>query len=490
MTTDPFEQNLSINDSMMPDSQLAQAGRDLIQNHTKNIFNTIIPPLDLIKGAVVKTYGWFQNLLPETKHDYSNIVQFDSKHLRTMEQIAQETLELKKLDFNFRADTTERLIQLQNEANQFQKERLEWEKSVTEQNLRLIKESQAKAIEEKDKERQMQEDMHYLPFQVSRKDILKLLSQEIGKFVIIPSPPKIPSEIEIFQYLERKVSYKLKHIIETYYSNESVESPIAFKDIFKSSIKNSQASVTGEFLVPIPTLIFHTEVTSRQIFISITITSSIVELDKQTLEKRYICKSEQIDLPPWDWMELKKEIELQEEDTGLSEQKILDLIAAIHAVVATCFSDLYCLNLNPHHIPKLLSLIKEHEFPEILQRWSEPFQVSLQETQNKIQNKIQDELNRQLSIGQSRRLYEDFTPILGITFGLAIVMMFLVAIFSQQLQSKNTVDEGQEYQECVKNKGGNACGKLNPKYQECINNKGGDACDKVLKFPSTNSKIK
>ncbi|MEH2382924.1 MAG: hypothetical protein V7K27_29235 [Nostoc sp.] len=101
-----------------------------------------------------------------------------------------------------------------------------------------------------------------------------------------------------------------------------------------------------------------------------------------------------------------------------------------------------------------------------------------------------DFLDRQLSIGQSRRLSDDFTSSLGIAFGIAIVIMFLFAMFSQQLQNGNTVDEGQEYQECVQNKGGDACGKLNPKYQKCVNNKGGDACEKFLKFPSTDAKRK
>jgi Bacterial SH3 domain len=444
MAANPFNQNLNVDSSSIPNSQLGQAGRDLLQkqvvNNFQSIVNTFTPPLEVIKTAAVNAYGWFRNLLPEAKHDYSNVVQFDAKHSRIMEQIAKERLELEKIDLKHRADTAQKVIQLQKEELQLQKERLNWEKSVVEKNFKLIKESQAKAIEEKRKELQMQSDMHYLPLQVSRDDIVELLSQESGKFVIIPSPPKIVSEMQLFKSLDSEVRHQLQEVIKKYYLSESIENFITCKKILKDSISEAQASVIGKFIAPIPTLIFHTEVTYQKIFISTTVTCPlIVKVDQETGEKHYKLESKVIDLPPWNWVDLKKELELEGYDTEASNQKLLELIATIHAVVANCFSDLYCLNLNPHHIPKLFSFLEEHEFTEVLQIWAEPFKVSLQETQNKIQKEL-DQVRQKLNVNQKRKTYSkpddfEYTPV--IAFG--IVMMFMFATYTQQQVNENTV---------------------------------------------------
>jgi hypothetical protein len=137
-----------------------------VTNH--NIVNNHIPaPLETIKEAWSITSNWFRNLLPE-RRDYSSIVQFDPNHHRAIERIASERLELAKINSSRRADAQNRLIQLKEEERTLQEAKFEWEKSVVQENLRLIRNSHNLAIEASRRNHQSITDMHYLPLQGSR----------------------------------------------------------------------------------------------------------------------------------------------------------------------------------------------------------------------------------------------------------------------------------------------------------------------------------
>lgn len=444
----PFNQDINVVGSSLQNNQVSQAARDSIQNqsniqnntgsvtnHFQSIVNTFLPSLSAVKGALTNTSKLFRQIMPAARHNSSeDAAKSDADYLAAVNQIAHEISEMSELaetDFSYRTHATERIIQLQND-------RLLWEKAVIEQNLTLIRNFQTATLEQKYSELQVQVDMHYLPLQVRRDDVLELLYQESGKFVIIPSSPKITSDLPVFQSLNREISHELKDAIKKYYASGEIPSPIGYKDIFTGSIGDAHASKIGKLLSPIPTLIFQSEITYQKVFISVTITCPSVELQSLGSD----CPLQQIlqesfDLKPLNWMSLKKELESQGQDPETINQNILDLIASIHTVVAISFSDLYCLNLNPCHKPKLFDFLDASRFSDILKVWTEPLQNSLRDTQKR----IQEELNRlnEPKIKQSGPTYsfsdtnfdfDDFESAPLIACGL--VIMFLFAMCSQQ----------------------------------------------------------
>jgi len=400
-----------------------------------NIVNHISPPLEAIKQTLSTASQWFRSMLPATRPDYSRIVQFDAKYNRTMERIASDRLELEKMDSSRRAYTETRLIELKEEERRLEKEKFEWEKSVAQENLRLIQDSHATAL----KTQQNKTDEDYLRLQVSRDNTIQIFSQDNGKFVIIPSPPEVLREdMQAFKSLKAEIPPKLKRTIEKYYGgiNESV---IGYRSIFNDPIGANSALVVGEFIAPIPTLIFHSQVTYQKILIWVTLTCPLVTNiapQTQTTEPQFHIENNQNTflLPEWNWMNLKKEFEAQGQDHDTSSQAILDLICTIHLIVTLYFCDLYCLNVNPRHSPKLFDFLTEPDFPDGLQAWSQPLQSSLIETQKKIKEEL-DKIHASevANLTQNHNSsYTDFGDFSNVPVIAAIGLMFLFAMCSQQ----------------------------------------------------------
>ncbi len=422
MIPDPSNQNLNTAESSIQNSQLAQAKRDV------NIFNTIIPAVNQIQGKLASTFKWLGNMNPEKKHDYSSAKNLDK--YRSMEEIAQERLELEKMDSDRRANAAERLEKLQ-------KEEIKLKRWIFEENLIVTKEYQSNYFEQKSKEYELKKDRQYLPFQISRNDTLNLLSKEFGKFVIISSPPEVVTEERIFKSLGAEINHKLHQSIQQYYSGD-IKYPISYQNIFKDSISDYQASFVGE-LVPTPTLIFHSQINNYKVFIYITITVPCqVESDKGSLDldKYYDIKYEQESflLPAWNWMELRKELESQEQDSQVINQKILDLITNFYIVIAICFSDVYCLNIDSYHNPKLFNFLKDSKFPEYFESWVEPLKIYLVETQKQVQKLKREEVIKSSSIN---RYNNDDLPYMWIV-GIVIVML-IFAFCIQKSSNQNTI---------------------------------------------------
>ena len=411
------------------------AGRDVIQSIVNH---HILPPLEAIKGVWKFALECFQSMLPVTGHDHSRIVQFDDIYHRNIERIEGERLELAKIDSSRRADAERRLIQLREEEVKLQEEKFKWEKSVVQENLKLIRDSHSIAIEYQRKEIQSNSDIHYLPLQVNRDDIIQILSQDDGKFVIISSPPEVlRDDMPAFKSLKAEIPYKLKHAVEKYYGGIK-ESAISYRNILDNSIGESKASVIGKFAIPIPTLIFHSQVTHQKVIIGITLTCPVVTIDAsetQTSEPQFTVQTNQENfvLPEWNWMDMKKELKLKGQDDEESSQIILDLIATIHLIVSLYFCDLYYLNLNPNHSPQLFVFLEEPDFPNGLQRWAEPLQNSLEETQDNIKRELEricalEAENIRYRYGGSDTDLDDFIPAIASGIGL----MFLLAMCNQK----------------------------------------------------------
>ncbi len=378
-------------------------------------------------------------MLPETRQNYSSIVQFDAKHNREIERISQERLELSKIDSSRRAYAENRLIQLKEEEKELQAERFEWEKSVARENLRLIRDSHDSVLEINLQKLRIETDK-YLKLQVSSNDIIRIIAKENGKFVIIPSPPEIlRGDLEAFKSLKAEIPPKLRRTIEKYYGGGE-RGIVGCKNIFEHPVGETNASVVGDLMSPIPTLILRSQVTHQNVFIWITLTCPVVEtidLQAESSEQEFEVQilQDHFLLPEWNWMNLKKELEAQGQDCDTSNQTILELISTIHLIVTIYFCDLYCLNLNPSEEPKLFSFLKEPNFPNSLRKWAEPLQKSLADAQKQ----IKEELDRIYaseteSIEQAyTEDYNDYDNFLSAPVVISgIVLLFLFVMCSQQ----------------------------------------------------------
>ena len=417
------------------DRQLNAAGN--IVNNTIN--NHIPSPLETVKAAWSTAAQWFRNMLPETRRNYHNIVQFDVEHNRAMERIAQERLELAEADSSQRAYAENRFIQLKEEEKQLNEERFEWEKAVAQENIRLIRDSHASVLEMSQKKLQAETDK-CLKLEVGRDDIVEILSQEDGKFVVIPSPPKVlRDDLQAFKSLEAEIPYKLKRIIEKYYGGGTDEI-IGCKSIFEHPIGENSASIVGKLIAPIPTLILRSQVVYQHVYIWITITCPVIEpivsQDQDSEQQFYIDTHHQKDfpLPGWNWMSLKKELEAQGQDCDTSSQTILELISTIHLIVTLYFCDLYCLNLNPSHSPKLFVFLAEPSFPDGLRKWTEPLQNLLVEAQKQIEEELSEIYTPEMTEPQQFRSgdYTDLSDLLSIPAVVSVVLLFLLVMCSQQ----------------------------------------------------------
>ena len=70
------------------------------------------------------------------------------------------------------------------------------------------------------------------------------------------------------------------------------------------------------------------------------------------------------------------------------DHAILDMISSMHLIVALCFCDLYCFQLNPNHSPQLFEFLLSREFPDVLRPWSDYFRINLEEVQEQILEKM------------------------------------------------------------------------------------------------------
>jgi vacuolar-type H+-ATPase subunit I/STV1 len=246
-------------------------------------------------------------MLSATRHDYSSIVQFDAKHNEAMRIIECERLKLQRIDSSLRAYAENKLIQLKEEEVRLQREKFEWDKLIVEeiQNFqKVIREDQRKKL-------QSEEDRHSLKLRANRDHIIKILSEDIGKLIIISSPPEVlRDDLQAFKSLEAEIQSKLTRTIEKYYGGVS-QSVIGYRsNIFNDSISQTEASIVGESIASVPTLIFHSQVAYQKVFIRVTLTCPLVkevapqteaaqsQFDIQVNRKTFV-------LPEWNWMEVK-----------------------------------------------------------------------------------------------------------------------------------------------------------------------------------------
>lgn len=417
------------------------AGRDVI----------ISPLLEGVGTAVSGVLRWFKEVITDTKPDHRReTYQFDLlQHHRRLEEIEQEKLKLRSRKFESECLAQEELNRLKKEELKLKAEGLRWEKIIAREKMALIRDSHKANLEYRKREIQLKEDKHYLPTQISRKDIFDILEKEDGRLVVIPSPPEIlRGDIECFKSLAAKTKAQFKTTIEKYYGNyyggDGSKSPIGYQNILAEPIEESQASVIGKMISPIPTLILHSQVIHHEVIIYLTITCPIIHKDSARTsledgssrveeETTIEAKQQTFSLSEWNWMEMRRRLEVEGKNSEDNDQIMLNIISAIHVIVMLCFCDVYCLNLNPNHSLQLLEFLKDEEkkLPSGFETWIEPVKNFLLEAQRKSLeefNNIQ-QLQEPRYISQSHMTKSELTdlvPALAVFGGAGLMGLFLM----------------------------------------------------------------
>lgn len=443
------------------------AGNDI--NNKNKVSYYINNPFAAVKELIINVSGLFQNILPEAKNDNSQAIQFYEEYEYRIQNmlVKQEHIRLKKAsmenDINYQKNILEykdRFLQLEKyrfilntEMLKLETAKFEHDKLAYREMRELTSKFYADYIESKKIEIQNNNDRHYLNLQVAREDIISILYQDSGKFLIIPSPPEISCEdIPAFNSLKDEISYDLEKLVRERYS-KTTDSSIDCKNIFIRPIEGMVAKIVGKEITPVSTLIFNTKITYENVIIQVTITcpkaKNNLQLDNSESQflSKFIPQSYQRQLPKWNWKKYKNRLEAQGEKTEDISKYIVNAISTMHSVVTLCFCDLYCFRLNPHHSPYLFSFLQSSDFPELLRHWAEDFRTSLEEAKEEIRAEL--EKRRALRLEQERlraleyrkNAYtsttsssEDFTaaPLIVIVLG----MLFLIPMCS--LSAPNT----------------------------------------------------
>jgi hypothetical protein len=379
-------------------------------NTVVNIFHTGFQALASILDPV------FKGMMPESARNDLSLLQVQDHYL-----IEQEKLKIERARLRYEISSTEQIIEIRRREVELQEREFNLKNWFFGNKLRLIQECHAESVQLKLQEFQVSWDVYHLPFLLSREETQKLFFQRIDKFWILLAPPKVLCDISDFRSLDTQIEHRLEDLINRYYLSGRIPYPVGCRKIFRESIERIQAIHTRELLSPIPTLVLHSVVTDQEVFITVTCPRS-VDTEHHDLSEY------QVSLPSWDWELIKDTLELQGQSSRDSVRCIKELIIAFHVVIALYFSDLYCLNLDPYHDPKLFNFLNESEFPEALQQWVQPYKDSLLEVQEYVRQRVlktpQNNTYTQASAYTSSDGWESYAPIIGIGIVIAILFGF------------------------------------------------------------------
>jgi len=452
-----YDQALNISGSSIQDSQVGQPGRDLTQNRTVNngwmnclfkAHNTINNIFHLSFETISqKLDSFFRNTLPESIQNNSTLIEVQTQYSSDLELINQQRLNLEQSRLEYTIDSTERLIWIRQRQIQLQQEEIALKNRFFNQKMNLIKECHDENVRLKLQEIQANWDALNLPLIFSREEAVDFVYQRIGNFCILLAPPKVPSYIQQFQHLAGDIDHEISNAVEKLFTEGEIHYPIRFYNLFKREILPVEAIRIRDILSPVPTLILSSEITDREVRISVTYPSS------SDSNIPHISRDNQIRLEPWDWKVIKAELEAQEITPEDSLFNIRKLIAFFHKILAVYFSDLYCLSIDPYHNPKLFALLDEVNLPDILQTCVHPYRSSLSTIQLRIQEaerrrleeierrRKESEIRYQEQVQASYKTTsyssgdENWSQIVGVGIGLMLLLGFCSQIPQQSNES-------------------------------------------------------
>lgn len=278
-------------------------------------------------------------------------------------EISEKTLQLKKQELELakarlRQDKqitedqrkqVERALNLRERELQLMAEEMTARRQLSYLYLDLMRENKAKDIDLKLTEIQANWDRENWSGILSREEMQQILvqGQKKHRLLMIVSPPDIEDCSDFNSHLHKEVRSELKQFLEQYYPLNSEISPVEYYGkFFKSSVFDTEVKQLEKDLTPIPTVVIYSDVTDQNVYFHVS----------------FWGLSEPLSLTlPWNWEQEKEKLMAGGISQEESVKMIRQAIVKIHQLIAAFLADLYYLNINPLHQPRLFEM--ESELP-------------------------------------------------------------------------------------------------------------------------------
>src|SRR5258706_10958977 len=319
--------------------------------------------------------------------DQNKLMRQRLKYIKKGLEIDQKRFELQTQQFGFElqkfshqvdidiasAEQKAQLINLKEQENQIRQDEAQYKREFYVGLIEIFNQYQRSLIKVKSAEIQANWDLWNLPFIYSREETLRIFQRGPGLLILL-APPRIPEEIPGFaQYLKTEIEDALSNARQTYYSAEQNIYPVDFYLIFKKPIEKIEASHTRG-LITRPTLILSSEITDKDLFLTITAPIDIRSSNHMLSDNQRTIS--------WNWEDLARQLESEGKDKRFAIRVVRDIIVTMHVALAGYFADLYFLGIDPFYIPKIVQII--NTLPANLQSWLSPYSSSILEIQRNL----------------------------------------------------------------------------------------------------------
>lgn len=283
-----------------------------------------------------------QEIRQDQRIRQAEIDYYHRREVREKELLQIQELRL-KADMQIAAAKAER----EERALQLKQEELEDKRKLSALYLDLIREKTAKEIELQQKEIQAIFDQQRWPGVLSRDEAQRIFIDEQKKprLLMLVPPPDISEDFPISfrDSLNKEIRNQLKIFLEKYYSLQGDLCPVEFYGkYFERSVFDAEVKQLETILSAVPTAIIYTDVTDHEVYFNV----------------RFWGLQEPVSLSfePWNWEEVKKELEEAGNDEKQSLRVIRQTIVTLHKLLAAFLADWYYLNINPNYEPQLFNI--------------------------------------------------------------------------------------------------------------------------------------
>lgn len=166
--------------------------------------------------------------------------------------------------------------------------------------------------------------------------------QNKHRLLILVSPPDIEDCDQFNSHLPKQVRSEVKEFLEKNYPLNDDICPVEFYGkFFKSSVFDTEVKQLAIDLEAVPTVVIYSDITDENVYFHITCWGLEDSLSL-TL--------------PWNWEGEKQRLKIE----GMNEDEIIKAIrqsiVKIHQLISAFLADLYYLNINPLHQPRLFQI--------------------------------------------------------------------------------------------------------------------------------------
>jgi len=292
-------------------------------------------------------------------------LQFEVKMGERTLEISEKALELKRQELQLalvRLQQEDQLAEAQQEQAKHFFDLKQRELGILEEELKekrklslvyldLIREQQSSDIELKLTEIQSNWDRENWAGILSREETRQILinGQKKHRLVMLVSPPDIEDCPKFNSNLQKEVRSELKEFMQRNYPLNDDLCPVEFYGkFFKSSVFDAEVKQLEKDLEPIPTIIIYSDITDQKVYFHVNF-SGLQEPIAFTF-------------PPWNWESERQKLIEEGKSEQESIQVVRSAIIKIHQLLAAFLVDLYYLNVNPTHEPRVFQL-EESDLP-------------------------------------------------------------------------------------------------------------------------------